>query len=998
MVLLSKERPAADFDQNSGPENPPRTMEQMLAKLNERRFGNRNKIVERLTQGDVEPDAVEAVEAEPVSRVDSGEVDAMREISARLADISDAERKQMLSSVVEATLSSLAGEVDGEQRQAELRQQFEQQYESMSEEEKQKIFAQHIEDLATPFAELSEHSKRDTIEYLQLVKDVKAFDQLDSLVSGYAAKHRELFEDKRFVFEGADGASEHMMKDSFGKLKCMEWLQGMFADGQIQPADLRKVARLSFDANGLKAVNDLSGSHDKGDAYLRKVAEIFRNKDSRARQMLTDLGVDENNFLPLLGGGDEYSVLVRSDREFSADELNEVVKQFELEIRDIDGIDELVDLQNDLDVRLRFMGLTRAEFDLLDQTGQAEVLERADRTIPKDFKMWASASGGVATLADGLVDAANDNREVKRLTGDEDSHILLAKIMGGLWDASDKRAEHNKKEYKEALKNGTELEQFYSVALKRTEEARQLEKREKRLSDELALIEAAKQKMRDELLSQQGIQPQEFITRLYAQLEQLSLDRQEFSTTPLTAEQTNAEEPSEINQSSENNPAEINLDIKVDAVQLDGMVETLRQRYDEQSGLDLERSDVASDLEQRLAALPEKQRQQSIERLTSLVEHIDAQITERQLEVIDQVEAIVGEPNREQTSAILSFETELNQLFKQRDNFLERELLMFDLAYSDSRFKFEGPDGQEERMMKDAFGKLKTIDWVKDMYRTGQPKIEDFDKIARFSFDANGLKAVNDLSGSHNKGDEYLKKIAEVFRNPHSPGMKILRDLGATEILPLLGGGDEYSVLVKSDQPLQPANLEQALAEFKRDIESLDVSNLVDFSDPKVLERSGLKDMPANFKMRASASASVATLGEGLKQTMSDPRQKKRLTGGESSLDIQIGKLVGGLWDISDKKADDDKKIFKRRLAASKQIEDQIYSRVLKRTDEARNTENTINELVEKIGREDQLINDLLTGVAGIGGSEGSGQPQEIDMSVLALDSLQRLVSQIMEK
>ncbi len=998
MAELPKERQEANLTSDFGHEQAPKTVEEIIDYINDRRVDAHKKALVEQLVGENFDGAVDMPSETGQSSVASkatGIIDAKSEISELLADVSDQDRKMILEQLVQDTAMTASELYASSDALKEIKAKFRKEYEALDEEEKQKVFDQYVGDLAEPFSDLSERSIRDVLDYIEMIKDVRAFDQMEELTKEYAARHRELFEDKRFMFETADGRSEHMMKDVFGKLRTMEWLKEFFQDGQMDASDLRKVARLSFDANGLKAVNDLSGSHDKGDEYLKKVAAVFRNKDSRARQMLEEMGVAEENYLPLLGGGDEYSVLVRSDKELDQRELNEVVEKFEKEIEAIEGIENLIDLQNDFEVRLRFMGLTRSEFDAMDESQRAEVLKQADETIPEDFKMWASAAGGVATLEEGMATALNDSRSEKRLTGDEsEENSMLAKIMGGLWDASDEWAEFNKGRYKEDLKNGTELEQFYSKVMKRTEEARQLEKHEKMLADELAKIEEVKRNIRDELLNRDDLTPQLLIQQIYARLEALGMERKSMLQERMTASEEGQGESDETGSLTEQTLRKERADFST--VQMKEVISKVSDRA-EKTGLDLSRADTNSELEERLARLPEKHRQEAVKRLGNVVEHVDALINGRQLEFVELMDSIEGEPNQEQVQKIMQLEAELDDLFTKRDSFIERELQIFDLAYADSRFTFEAEDGQEELMMKDAYGKLKTIDWVKEMYEQGQVSPEEMDKVARFSFDANGLKAVNDLSGSHAKGDEYLKRLAEVFRDPNTEAATLLREMGATEVLPLLGGGDEYSIMVKSDRPLEAESLENVLNAYRNEIAKLDVSDLVDFSDPEVAKRAGLDDVSDDFKMRASASAAVATLGEGMRQAIIDRRERKRLTGNENYAEQMYAKIVGGLWDISDKRADDDKKEFKRQLASSAKSEDSVYSKVLKRTEEARNLERSINELNEKLGRQDRLLRDLAVGVGGIG-VDAKHADQETDMSVLALDSLKRLVSNLIEE
>ena len=250
--------------------------------------------------------------------------------------------------------------------------------------------------------------------------------------------------DQRFTFEGG----EKILREQFGKEVVREWIDRVLEDPELGIDDLSRVARLSFDANGLKSVNDLSASHEKGDEYLKRIAEIIRNKDSGSHHLLQESGAVE--IMPLTGGGDEYSVLVRGDQPLDVEKLQQAVEAIETETAAIDCGD-LVDF-NDIEVRLRFLGVSFEEYSKMDDGERAQLDEQFSADVPTGFRMKASLSGGVETLQQGLLHAIDDPRDTKRLKADEvDYQRALAKIMGGLWDASDKTAMAAKERYKASL-------------------------------------------------------------------------------------------------------------------------------------------------------------------------------------------------------------------------------------------------------------------------------------------------------------------------------------------------------------------------------------------------------------------------------------------------------------------------------------------------------------------------------------------------------------------
>lgn len=281
-------------------------------------------------------------------------------------------------------------------------------------------------------------------------------------------RYEQTYVDRRFDF----GEGKRILKDAYAKEKTISWVKELL-DRKPSIGDLKKIARLSFDANGLKAANDLPASHESGDEYLKRIALIFRDETSDARKRLKELGVTE--FVPTTGGGDEYSVLLKFDAEPAPEKLNEAVRIYEKAVIDTD-VSDLIDFKN-LDVQLRFIGKSRQEYDALSDADKEAVKERIAKEIPAGAKFRGSASGGAATLFDGLRRAVTDPREKKRLAPGDDYDHALEKIMGGLWDASDNAAFETKTAFKEALRGekASEEDRFLSKLLSRTVEARSQE-------------------------------------------------------------------------------------------------------------------------------------------------------------------------------------------------------------------------------------------------------------------------------------------------------------------------------------------------------------------------------------------------------------------------------------------------------------------------------------------------------------------------------------------
>lgn len=310
----------------------------------------------------------------------------------------------------------------------------------------------------------------------------KRMQYVESKISAF----EQTYQDFRFSV----GKDEHMLKKEYAKEQAVDWLNEALGE---KPGleDLRKVALLNFDANGLKAVNDLSGSHEKGTEYLRRIAEIFHDQSSPEAAWLKNQGVKD--ILPVTAGGDEYSVMIRADAPIDAKVVGQAVRMYEDAISRID-ISDLVDFSRE-EAKLRFLGVSETLFEQMGETERAELLSGFDKEMPAGFKMRASASGGGTTLYEGLLRAVE--HATKPILASDSFDRSVQKIMGGTWDAADKAAMETKIVYKEYLRtdnddendqrseSAKESDKFYSKVLARTSEARVLESKIEGMAKEI---------------------------------------------------------------------------------------------------------------------------------------------------------------------------------------------------------------------------------------------------------------------------------------------------------------------------------------------------------------------------------------------------------------------------------------------------------------------------------------------------------------------------------
>ncbi len=311
------------------------------------------------------------------------------------------------------------------------------------------------------------------------------------------AKRAELAEEKIIAFEQTYqdrrftvGEGEHMLNKGYAKEQAISHLKEILGDSPT-PEDLKKVALLNFDANGLKAANDLSASHEKGTEYLKRIAEVYFSKESPEAKRLKEMGIDE--VLPVTAGGDEYSILIRSEKAIAPEAVEEALRMYEAAVERMD-VSDIVDFSDEKTL-LRYAGITDKQFELMKPDERRKKLDDVRKEVPPGFKMRASAPGGGATLYEGMLSALEHS--TKPLTQEDGFSRALDKIVGGMWDAADKPALENKNIYKEGLRaaESTPEEKFYSKVLARSSEARVLEAK----LDEMAMKIKASETLESEL-------------------------------------------------------------------------------------------------------------------------------------------------------------------------------------------------------------------------------------------------------------------------------------------------------------------------------------------------------------------------------------------------------------------------------------------------------------------------------------------------------------------
>ena len=240
---------------------------------------------------------------------------------------------------------------------------------------------------------------------------------------------RPAFSDKEIYFEAKDLVELEMVAylDRRDYLKIYnrrflehilkEKISDLVAKEESTEDDLFGMARVHFDMNGLKALNDLAG-HEAGNHGLSIIADIL--KQGKTTRWLESLGYHVSTAAE---GGDEFGIVAMGAKDIRPhiDAIRDGYTQ-EVEHYDASALIDFTDSK--VKESLAMLGIS-------DE-------------IPKDFMFKLSTSCGIVTFGEAL--GVVDVHEVGK-TYDE----IVSAIVGAMFKLSDERAREHKAAYKEEL-------------------------------------------------------------------------------------------------------------------------------------------------------------------------------------------------------------------------------------------------------------------------------------------------------------------------------------------------------------------------------------------------------------------------------------------------------------------------------------------------------------------------------------------------------------------
>ena len=303
-----------------------------------------------------------------------------------------------------------------------------------------KIIEQLPKDLRSGVQEKFERFKSYGLSEKQLLFELK--EEVKNLKSAY--------EDKRFDIPNGSYLRYEMMR-----------LVDNLVNKKINLAKIRGLGIISFDVNGLKAVNDIAG-HEKGTEYLKKIVEVLKN--GRTTKSLEESGIQ---VFVSSNGGDEFAIILNDDVNLTMVQngqifIDKVLKNYQEEVNSID-VSDIINFTNS-EIIKKFTGIQ----------------------IPENFHFTASISGGTALIEEILT----DDKISHEIEAETDYSDKLNKIIHDLFEISDNREKINKKTFKKRLgESNDKNEEFLLVLLNRNTEAAMIEIENKKLKKRISELE-----------------------------------------------------------------------------------------------------------------------------------------------------------------------------------------------------------------------------------------------------------------------------------------------------------------------------------------------------------------------------------------------------------------------------------------------------------------------------------------------------------------------------
>ncbi len=209
-----------------------------------------------------------------------------------------------------------------------------------------------------------------------------------------------------------------MYNRDWSEHKIRERIREIVSRENQEERDLYSLARVNFDLNGLKALNDLGG-HEAGNKGLKLFANIL-NFGATTIWLRDELHLQVT---PSAEGGDEFGLVISGDLDLRA-HVGEIAYKYFEEVLAAD-VSHLINFSD---------SLVRENLKLLGISDE----------ISKDFKFTMSTSVGICLLGEAI-----NKVDINRLGVTFDQ--MLSDIIHHMFSLADRRAQTHKSKYKRDL-------------------------------------------------------------------------------------------------------------------------------------------------------------------------------------------------------------------------------------------------------------------------------------------------------------------------------------------------------------------------------------------------------------------------------------------------------------------------------------------------------------------------------------------------------------------
>jgi len=272
-------------------------------------------------------------------------------------------------------------------------------------------------------------------EYRRLKEKIPVEESLKEEVEFAGRNIREGYMDERL----------EIPNKAFANMDLISKVDELFEE-EPQIDDLKKVAHVYFDLNGLKAANDL-GSHGLGDEYLALAAGAIKSEE--VKEVAKRHGIDPDYIVCREGGGDEFGVTLKSDKPIEEEALSEFIETAQSVLWNNEKVANVLDFDNP-EVVAKFAGVSIDEI----KEGFGNDLDKFKEAhnIPKDYKYKGAISAGASRIYDALLDDKIKDKNTVKVSDSYEK--ILQRVMGATFDTSDAQMAKNKKEFKKNLAEG----------------------------------------------------------------------------------------------------------------------------------------------------------------------------------------------------------------------------------------------------------------------------------------------------------------------------------------------------------------------------------------------------------------------------------------------------------------------------------------------------------------------------------------------------------------